>query len=98
MYLMTDSLRVKNFTLCLQILGIICTLVANIWNASFDKAIYKWLEDKGCFGNDEADETEQGLKYTESYAANLDLQALGPKMQKKDQDKGAPFKDQSTDA
>lgn len=96
MYLMTDSLRVKNFTLCLQILGIICTLVANIWNASFDKTVYRWLEDKGCFSNDAEEEEVHEVKYTESDTANLDLQALGPQMQK-DRDKAAPFKDLSHD-
>lgn len=41
-----DSKRLKRFTFDLQILGIIVTIVANLWNASADVTIANWLKKK----------------------------------------------------
>lgn len=57
MYLLSDSVRLSNFTLFLQLIGIFCTLFANLWNASADVTVLSWLKSKGCFdtATDEAD-------------------------------------------
>jgi len=52
MYLLSDSVRLSNFTLFLQLIGIFCTLLANLWNASADKTLLSWLKSKGCFDTD----------------------------------------------
>lgn len=49
MYLF-DSTRVKSFTKYLEVLGIILTIVANLWNASVDKTVWTYLKEKGWFG------------------------------------------------
>jgi len=49
MYLF-DSSRVKGFTKNLEIIGIILTMVANLWNASVDKTVWNYLKDKNWFG------------------------------------------------
>ena len=41
-----QSKRAKEFTFDLQILGIIVTIVANLWNASADVTIANWLKKK----------------------------------------------------
>lgn len=42
-----DSIRLYNFTFYEQILGIIVTIVANLWNASVDTTILKYIKSKG---------------------------------------------------
>lgn len=44
-----DSIRLYNFTFYEQILGIIVTIVANLWNASLDTTVLKYIKDKGWF-------------------------------------------------
>lgn len=46
MYLF-DSTRVKSFTKYLEYLGIVLTIVSNLWNASVDKTVWNWLAQKG---------------------------------------------------
>lgn len=39
-----DSVRLYNLTFNLQVLGIIVTVVTNLWNASVDKTVMNWLK------------------------------------------------------
>jgi len=41
-----DSKRLKRYTFDLQVLGIIVTIIANLWNASADVTIANWLKGK----------------------------------------------------
>jgi len=41
-----DSKRAKDFTFMLQVVGIIVTVLANLWNASIDKTIIAWIKRK----------------------------------------------------
>jgi len=42
-----DAVRLYNFTFYLQIIGITVTIVCNLWNASADVTIMKWIKEKG---------------------------------------------------
>lgn len=42
-----QSKRAKDFSFYLEIIGIIITIVANLWNASVDTTVTHWLKDKG---------------------------------------------------
>lgn len=42
-----QSKRGKDFTFDLQVVGIIITVVANLWNASVDTTVIHWIKKKG---------------------------------------------------
>merc|ERR1711981_1342813 len=50
-----DSVRAYKFTFYLQVIGIILTVVSNLWNASMDKTFIAWAKKKcpECFDYDE---------------------------------------------
>lgn len=57
-----DSLRAYQFTFALQVVGIIITLVANLWNASVDKTFMNWLRRQKCYEYFERGEKGKGFE------------------------------------
>merc|ERR1712070_437370 len=41
-----ESKRAKGLTVNMQIIGIVITIIANLWNASLDKTIIRWSKKK----------------------------------------------------
>jgi len=66
MYLLSDSVRLSNFTLFLQLIGIFCTLSANLWNASADVTLINWLKSKGWFDTEEEADVETNKAFEKS--------------------------------